>query len=366
MMTSQKILFGPWMLKITILVTCVIAIFYFAIHYTEYFNNSIEVPHLLPKVYSHPSEARKVFIPTEKLKSFSTSPNYVHEHISDLSKITSKSAFFIFQKKMKAMAGEYYEVKTLLTGPVSYDKSDNFPKQIDGVPTWEYTTYKEFNHWLPKSKYYVGFGTWIGVTLFYGTQLVKKAVGFEGDPSAFAEVYSNMEGNSHRVWYNHTYVYPVAVRTGEDKQGAKRVSMRSDKAGNSCSGMKEISRKDNACGSDGNRVSWDIDGYTLPHLLELNRIPVSSETFIKIDVESYECELIPSWLPWLKKFPSKPTMFISFHGKGVRCCSIEQYNKILEVSKLYKGVWSYMKKKNPEEFFKHDNCTTEVLTFSDL
>ena len=287
-----------------------------------------------------------------------------------LMKITSKNAFLLYLKRMKSMHGNYYEVKTLNTGPVSYDTSDRWPERIDGNPKWEPDTYNEFNYWLPKSQYYVGFGTWIGVTLFYGTQLVKKAVGFEGDPTAYASVYANLEGNSHRNWYNHTFVYPVAVRKGNDNGEPKRVSMRSSSAGNSCSGMKEIRMKNQACGNDINSVSWDIDAYTLPHLLMVNGIPPNKETFVKIDVESYECELIPSWFDWLKSSPSKPTLFISFHGQSVRCCSEYQYAKILEVSKLYKGVWHNLKKLNLTDLFINAPCpppkTTRVLVFSDL
>ena len=92
-----------------------------------------------------------------------------------------------------------------------------------------------------------------------------------------------------------------------------------------------------------NKDSWDIDGYTLQHLLNLNGIPASKETFVKIDVESYECELIPSWFNWMKNMPDKPTLFVSFHGGNVRCCSEEQYDKILSFSKLYKATWHNLK-----------------------
>jgi FkbM family methyltransferase len=302
---------------------------------------------------------------------------YLPNSNTDLYKITSKVAFVLYQKKMKEMTGNYSEIKTLNSGPVSYDTSMKKESlEIDGSPKWEPTTYREFSYWLPKSKYYVGFGTWIGVTLFYAAQLVKKAVGFEGDPSAYASVYSNLEGNTHRDWYNHTYVYPVAVRAGPDEPYAKRVSMRSSEAGNSCSGVKETnSRKDKVCGGGKNGVSWDIDAYTLPYLFKVNGIPASIETFIKVDVESYECELIPSWLEWLKNSYNKPTMFISFHGPNVRCCSSGQYDRIRDFFKLYKGVWKITKegrkKIKATDFFYNTNCShcscpNDGLVFSDL
>ena len=296
---------------------------------------------------------------------------------ANLSRITSETALRIYEEKLKQMVGKFVDVRTLNTSFVSYDLSMiNQSKEVDGNPKWEPETFREFTYWLPKSKYYVGFGTWIGVTLFYATQLVEKAIGFEGDPSAYAGLYSNLHGNSHRTWYNHTYIYPVAVRAGDDENGKKQVTMRSDKAGNSCSGMEEIRRrKDNACGNDMNKMSWDIDAYTLPHLLKFNNIPVTKETFIKIDVESYECELIPSWFDWLKDSFDKPTMIISFHGPSVRCCSIDQYNKILALSRIYKDLWLVTSegrtKVEPEDYFNmancsHCTCPNKVIVFSDL
>ena len=120
-----------------------------------------------------------------------------------------------------------------------------------------------------------------------------------------------------------------------------------------------------------NKVSWDIDGYTLSYLLMVNKIPASKQTFIKIDVESYECELIPSWLDWLRTLIDKPTLLISFHGGNVRCCSEEQYSKIIAVSKLYKSVL-YTKgheahiKMRAEDHFNTSFCTTNAIVFTDI
>ena len=332
-----------------LLITIVVFSISFLLHFTSNIMNSNLKPRIRPKpryTYHFNKFIKKV-------------------EVADLRQISSKSAYLIYQKKMKEMDGRYYEVNTLGKGPVSYDNSESFPLKIDGIPTWEPQTYKEFNYWLPKSKFYVGFGTWIGVTLFYGTQFVTKAVGFEGDPSAYASVFTNLEGNKHRSWYNHTYVYPVAVREGQDSNG-KIVSMRSGKEGNSCSGMREISsRKDNGCGGNMNNALWDIDAYSLPYLFKLNGIPASKETFIKIDVESYECELISSWFEWLQKLSDKPTLFVSFHGY-VRCCSEDQYNKIQLVSNLYKRVTHYMKNTRPKHHFNIFNCSSATLVFSDL
>ena len=107
---------------------------------------------------------------------------------------------------------------------------------------------------------------------------------------------------------------------------------------------------------------------TLSHLLKINQIPVSKETFIKIDVESYECELLSSWLDWLHDLNDKPTLFVSFHGY-VRCCSAEQYGKILKLANRYKTVNEKernIKNVSAEDYFRNVKCAHETLIFSDL
>ena len=315
-------------------------------------------------------QPRDDVIPTTKMHSTEYN-NYHHTPSPNLYQFTSEAALLLYQKTIHDMSGTYTEVRTMNADPVSYDNfmaRYSILKRIDGIPKWEPNTYSEFNYWLPKSKYYVGFGTWIGITLFYASQLVKKAVGFEGDPSAYASVFTNLKANSHRNWYNHTYVYPVAVREGDDENGPRQVSMRTSIAGNSGSGMKEIRTRKDMKIREMNRVSWDIAGYTLRHLLKINQIPVSKETFIKIDVESYECELLSSWLDWLHDLNDKPTLFVSFHGY-VRCCSADQYGKILKLANRYKTVNEKernIKNVSAEDYFRNVKCAHETLIFSDL
>jgi FkbM family methyltransferase len=254
-------------------------------------------------------------------------------------------------------------VKTLNAGPVSYDNSHQFPKKIEGTPTWEPDTFTDFNYWLPKHKYYVGFGTWIGITLFYATQFVQNAVGFEGDPVAFANGQRNLNWNKHRRWYNHTQIYPVAVLQGAASESTGEfITMRSSGAGGSCSFVGDPKIMDQMCGHVG--TSWEINGYTLPHLLNLTNIPVSKETFIKIDVESYEWDLIPSWIDWLKNSKNKPTFRVAFHN-SIRCGPQDLYDKLVIFSKLYKDVWMDGKKTTLSHSFNLTNCLTRTLDFSD-
>ena len=67
-------------------------------------------------------------------------------------------------------------------------------------------------------------------------------------------------------------------------------------------------------------------------------IPSKRTTFIKIDVESFECQLLPSWREWLSALGNnKPTMYISFHSQIVSC-SDEEYHAIADVAKMYRKI----------------------------
>ena len=87
-----------------------------------------------------------------------------HTLSPNLHQFTSEAALLLYQKTINDMTGKYTEVRTMNAEPVSYDNYMNrfsILQRIDGIPKWEPDTYAEFNYWLPKSKYYVGFGTWI-------------------------------------------------------------------------------------------------------------------------------------------------------------------------------------------------------------
>ena len=67
------------------------------------------------------------------------------------------------------------------------------------------------------------------------------------------------------------------------------------------------------------------------------RVPSSIETFIKVDVESVECKLLPSWIPWISSLDeaNRPTFFVAFHSQIVSC-SDEEYRQIVLFAKLFR------------------------------
>lgn len=205
-------------------------------------------------------------------------------------------------------------------------------KQLDGQPTWERSTFKTFLTFVPGHAHYVDFGTWIGPTLLYASQLVQSSFGVEADPVAFASVSTTVLLNRGKSWGDHISLQPAAVGLGSsDNPVPVKVTMQSAKAGNSCSGIGSWTAN---CGEVSAR--WQVNSYTLPALMKNWRV-TASETFIKVDVESHECKLVPSWIPWLQLLRKKPTFFISFHSYVAKC-SEEEYDAIMHFSLLFKRV----------------------------
>lgn len=111
--------------------------------------------------------------------------------------------------------------------------------------------------------------------------------------------------------------------------------MRAGKApGASMSGLGKVAQDRGA-----RSVTWNVRCYTLKDIFENYwRIPKPYEdVFVKIDVESYECKLIPSFYDWLKEERFLPKMFISFHPQ-IEACSEEEFEGVLRFLRLYDHV----------------------------
>jgi hypothetical protein len=63
-----------------------------------------------------------------------------------------------------------------------------------------------------------------------------------------------------------------------------------------------------------------------------------NHVFVKVDVESYECKLVPSLERWLSKFVgAKPTFWLSMHSQ-IASCDKEDYLAVARIAKTYRFV----------------------------
>lgn len=236
---------------------------------------------------------------------------------------------------------------------------DNLVQGDEEGPGWEPQTFHNFFQYLSNAscRYYVGFGTWIGPTLFFAAQLVDEAFGIEADPVAFAKVETNLALNHEEDWARRVHLNPHAVGLGSDPLDAAPTShtMRSARPGNSCSGLGDRVN----CGKG--EVTWQVDSYNLPYLLGRWGVPSTNELFIKVDVESFECDLVPSWLPWLSSIAGpKPIFHLAVHGQ-ISPCDEVGYQSLFQFAKLY----SFKNEECLDEANEMWTCHTGEFLFSD-
>jgi hypothetical protein len=201
---------------------------------------------------------------------------------------------------------------------------------------WERQTFHIFNEFInPNETIVVDFGTWIGPTLLYHGQFSLRSFGIEADPVAFATVEYNVELN--KKMYPH-WGNKITIDSGciSSEQDVGRMTMRAGIVpGASVSGIGNKVFNDPGEKS----VTWKVQCRTLYDVFENYwgiRKPYT-DVFIKIDIESYECKLVPSFYDWLKDEKYLPKMFISFHPQ-IESCTDEDFEGVLKVLKLYDHV----------------------------
>ena len=186
--------------------------------------------------------------------------------------------------------------------------------------SWEPHTYRRYFQYITPSTTLVDFGTWIGPTLLYGAARAGRVFGVEGDPAAYAEALVNVQLNADRLRNVHLQPGCVSLKR-EDR------TMHSADVGGSCSGLGT-----KLCGEA--TTAWSVRCYDLPALFKRWGVALGLDTFVKVDVEGYECDLVPGLVDWLLAAPLKPTIQLAMHGE-LQPCSASQYGTIARLARAY-------------------------------
>jgi len=266
--------------------------------------------------------------------------NATNQKGRDNKKLTSgwdSNGLELYRGKQAEMDGlENYNVSLAGGDTVTVSKvnnnNSNFWWVVDGRRGWERKTFEIFEKYVTEETIVVDFGTWIGPTLLFHGQKSRASYGIEADPAAFAVAERNVWLNKDKDWGRSVSVHSFCV--GATEHAGKIMTMRGAKApGASMSGITEKLAR-NPVGS------WTVRCYTLPTILDswdvvLSRQPV----MLKIDVESYECQLVPSFYDWLvgEERTSLPVIYVSFHPQ-IKDCSPDEWARILKVFQLYDSV----------------------------
>ncbi|KAL7538811.1 hypothetical protein ACHAWF_006220 [Thalassiosira exigua] len=201
---------------------------------------------------------------------------------------------------------------------------------------WEFDTFLIFEKYVvPNETIVVDFGTWIGPTLIHHGSFSRRSIGVEADPVAYAVAEYNVELNREMTGGRMT-VDSACVGRPEDRG---TIEMKAGRApGHSMSGIgNKVARRTS-------NSKWNVTCYTLQVLFEdyWHIEKPYRDVMMKIDVESYECKLIPSFYDWLKDEEYLPKMFISFHPQ-IEHCTVDEYTGVLNFLRLYDHVWFHGK-----------------------
>ena len=217
---------------------------------------------------------------------------------------------------------------------------------------WEMSTYRHFLQFVNSKTTLVDFGTWIGPTILFGGQFASRTFGIEGDPVAYAEALVNVQLNKGKL--RNVHLQPACVSLSREIQ-----TMHSASAGNSCSTIGEV---DSPCGKPA--VSWKVQCYGLPYLFKHWKIDVNADTFVKIDVESFECHLLPGLASLLLQSAHKPTLHVAMHSQVKRCTKV-QYDAINKVVRAYNFAFCETPVHDKDSFDVSERCHTGELVLSD-
>lgn len=260
------------------------------------------------------------------------------------------TAYQLFETRYSTLLRDviYHGLQKVNVTPVEFSVVHNGFWQTVMKNGWEPDTFQHFFRYLDRTSTLIDFGTWIGPTILYGSKLAGQVYGIEGDPVAYAEAKINVQANRAK----NIHLQPGCVATH-----SQIMTMRSAAAGNSCSGLGNVS-----CGTAA--VAWNVQCYTLPYLFHTWNIKLNNKTFIKIDIESYECQLLPSLLSWLLHTSSKPTLHIAMHSQ-ISTCAAQEYDSITKLAYSYKTVWCGKHlEKNTLDIAR--TCHTGELVLSDI
>jgi len=143
---------------------------------------------------------------------------------------------------------------------------------------WEPHTFDVFDRYLDDRTCFIDIGGWIGSTTLYAAAKANKVLVFEPDPSAFAELETNLRLNKKLGNLQNIIAFPTAIapQTGRVRLGVRH------EGGDSMSSVLLAASND-----------FEVKSLELAEVIEEHKLWKES-LFVKMDVEGFEYDIIPS------------------------------------------------------------------------
>eukprot|EP00439_Symbiodinium_sp_Y106_P060026 s1695_g8.t2 len=158
-------------------------------------------------------------------------------------------------------------------------------------PTWEESTFQIFRRFVRPDSVVLDVGGWIGSTSIWLAALAQKVVVLEPSDAAFEELVQNVAQNADR--HHRISLLRVAL-------GARRGFVQMTNRGDSADQVGIFDRRQAILST-----VWDMNELLLAFPA------LNATSFIKIDIEGSERDLIPAMADFLRRV--RPTVWLSLH-----------------------------------------------------
>lgn len=180
---------------------------------------------------------------------------------------------------------------------------------------WETTTFTIFDKFIDKQHDYLDIGAWIGPTVLYGASKARNAFAFEPDKQAYVSLEKNISLNPHLQKKLSIFNFGVSSKSEKLKfyTGSGATSMSSVLPNN-------INQEN----------YYYADFFDIEYIVNKHNINIKNVSFIKIDIEGGEYELLPSLMSFFSKVQHFPSLLISTHAHFF----VEGNSDALEANKI--------------------------------
>lgn len=213
-----------------------------------------------------------------------------------------RNAFFekeTLHEKSLLEPGRHEIVKRGVGITVAIDEEDRKFWTSYANNLWENSTLDIFDEFIDLHSDYLDIGAWIGPTALYGACKSRNAYAFEPDKLAFEKLKINKELNLQLEKKLHIFNYGIGKCTQKVKfyvgEGATSTS----------SVLSNKYNKDNF---------YYVDFIDIKTAIEQNNIEKEKISFIKIDIEGGEYEVLPSIISYFEETRQCPAILVSTHA----------------------------------------------------
>ncbi len=198
------------------------------------------------------------------------------------------------------------------------ERSDLFWRNVR-KNKWENSTFRILKTFISSKNSYIDMGSWIGPTVLVGAQFARYCFAVEPDAVAYKELQQNVTLNPAFEKKITIYQGCIWIKSGFVSFGSQT------SFGDSSSSIIFAE-----CKNSVNVPALTFDDY-------VKQYHIHDCSFIKMDIEGGEADVLPSMKEYLTRF--KPVIFLSLHQKWFKTRE-QSIDNIINVLKEYQYLYT--------------------------